>query len=292
MIISHRHKFIFLHSLKTAGSSITLALAPFLAEDDFMSLDHFTIDDFKSAGVLPRPVFNERHVRILHDSGFETAARQMSAALAQGSLHGISDKLDSFGLFSALQSCGLYKHEYRQHCRAGDARTLVGEKDWNHYFKFAFERNPWDKMVSLYSWRWSSRYTDFVNRTALQGDRSMNFDAYHKPSFEQFIMSFNSTYAEQKAARSHIFSNWPIYTIDNDVVVDHLARYENLSQEVRLIGDKIGIKIGEMPNAKTGIRRESKAVLYSKEMSDMVGRKCGYEIAAMNYIFPSSLATV
>lgn len=48
MIISHRHKFIFLHSLKTAGSSITLALAPFLGEDDFMSIDHFTIDDFQN----------------------------------------------------------------------------------------------------------------------------------------------------------------------------------------------------------------------------------------------------
>ncbi len=120
----------------------------------------------------------------------------------------------------------------------------------------------------------------------------MGLRADQKPSFEQFIMSLNSTYLEQKTVRSHIYSSWPIYTIDNRIVMDHLGRYENLREEVRFIGEKTGIQIGEMPNAKAGIRGESNKALYTKEMSDMVARKCGYEIAAMNYSFPSSLAAI
>lgn len=36
MIVSHRHKFIFIHVTKCAGTSVTRALAPYLGEDDLV----------------------------------------------------------------------------------------------------------------------------------------------------------------------------------------------------------------------------------------------------------------
>ncbi len=50
MIISHRHRFIFLHCRKAAGSSIAQALAPYLGEDD---LHLGTWPEALEAGVVP-----------------------------------------------------------------------------------------------------------------------------------------------------------------------------------------------------------------------------------------------
>lgn len=38
MIVSHRHKFIFLRTKKAAGSSIAATLGPLLGDDDIVSI--------------------------------------------------------------------------------------------------------------------------------------------------------------------------------------------------------------------------------------------------------------
>lgn len=123
MIISHRHRFIFVKTHKTAGSSLEVALARECADDDIVS----HMEDNIASG-LPRnygptsklgPAYN-RH-RLL---------RKL-----------ISRHSPLLGAF------------YYEHMPAWRIRELVGAQVWDSYFTFCFERNPWDKVVSYYLWK-------------------------------------------------------------------------------------------------------------------------------------------
>lgn len=123
MIVSHRHRFIFVKTHKTAGSSLEVALARECGDDDIVS----HMEDNIATG-LPRhygptsalgPLYN-RH------------------KLVRKLVPRHSPLLGAF---------------YYEHMAARRIRELIGQDSWDSYFTFCFERNPWDKVVSYYLWK-------------------------------------------------------------------------------------------------------------------------------------------
>ena len=86
-------------------------------------------------------------------------------------------------------------------------RSVVGREVWDSYFKFAVERNPWDRQVSNYFHR-QSRHAS-------------------KQEFERYITS--PIYRQLHHVR---LNNWGIYTINNEIAVDAMIRYENLARRI------------------------------------------------------------
>lgn len=99
MIISFKHKFIFLKTRKTAGSSIEAALYPLLGPDDICT-------------------------------GSEA--------------DGTPAKNNRLG--------------YTGHVGWQYVKNLVSDEQWNEFYKFAIERNSYDKVVSDYLFQ-NNRYT-------------------------------------------------------------------------------------------------------------------------------------
>lgn len=123
MIISHRYKFIFIKTHKTAGSSMEMALGPLCGPEDIV-----TPMESNAKSDVPRN-FHEN-----------TA---LARAYARSRL---------FRKFLNRHSPLLGKWYY-EHMPATRVRELVGEQVWNSYHKFCFERNPWAKVVSYYNWK-------------------------------------------------------------------------------------------------------------------------------------------
>ena len=80
---------------------------------------------------------------------------------------------------SMYKSFGQPSKQYDWHIPAKYLRSVVSEEIWNTYYKFAFIRNPWDRLVSLYHFigerestgefnEWVTTYDDSKDRGARQ----------------------------------------------------------------------------------------------------------------------------
>lgn len=126
----------------------------------------------------------------------------------------------------------IHRMRLREHMDAQRVKRHVGAQAWERYFKFCIEREPVDRFLSL--WRWHNR----KNGTAV--------------SLEWMLATLESGDSDLIKARGlHHWTNWSIYTIDHEVAVDRIIRYEHLHEELPEVLSRLRIPwSGELPHYK------------------------------------------
>ena len=175
MIISHEHKFIFLKTKKTAGTAIEAALSQLCGPLD-------VITPYREESEQDRKGLPPQNYRIDHPLKPKRPLWRKLLGRPERYYH---------------HSVGFYEH-----MPASRVRAYVGEEVWRSYFKFAFDRNPWDRQVSWYLYKTKSKRI--------------------RPSFERFMGSRRRAYVD----------NYAIYTIDGALAVDFVGRYESLEEDL------------------------------------------------------------
>jgi len=141
---------------------------------------------------------------------------------------------------------------------AAQARECIGDEVWQSYFKFAFDRNPWDRQVSFYHHRY----------------RNENVP----PSFATFMQ-------EDSHAR---IDNFEIYSIDGDVAVDFIGRFETLGEDLKIALERVGLCLcTDLPRAKTNFRPTTLPYrdYYDDDTRSIVARWYAREIELLDYEF-------
>jgi hypothetical protein len=231
MIVSHKYKFIFLKTFKTAGTSIEVFLSQHCGPEDIVTPIRPYVAPHKARNW--RGYFNPLpEYRILGAGEYMATTRRL-----------------------------LKRKRFYNHMRGEVLRSRIPADIWDNYYKFTVERNPWDKIVSHYYDR------------AARNEGGLTFEEY--------------------LARGKFPLNYPIYTSGTEeprLLVDTVVRYENLTEGLGEVFDRLGIPFsGSLGvRAKGGWRRDRRPCqdFYSTEQRDFVARVFATEIALHGYTFP------
>ena len=184
MIVSHKHKFIFIKTKKTAGTAIEAALSELCGPQD-------VITPFREESEHDRKGLSPQNYRIEHPLKPKRSFLRKLLMRPERYYH---------------QSVGFYEH-----MPAWRVRAYVGEEVWRSYFKFAFDRNPWERQVSWYLYKTKAKRP--------------------RPSFERFMASRRRAYVD----------NYELYTIEGALAVEFLGRYERLEEDLNAALERAGV---------------------------------------------------
>lgn len=167
MIISHKYKFIFIKTSKTAGSSIEAYLSSVCDKDDVFS-------EIWPANINHQP---------RNFSGYFNPFPEVHSHFV-ASRYGHTVRSFAEDLRGTLRHFSKRKM-FINHLPGRVIRCRVSSRVWNSYFKFCVERNPWDKCVSKYHMvkgrsGKSLLFEEFIRRNSLPSNISRYTDEHGK----------------------------------------------------------------------------------------------------------------
>jgi hypothetical protein len=127
---------------------------------------------------------------------------------------------------------------FEQHDWGVTIREKIGLQAWNSYFKFSIARNPWDRVVSLFTWKARNELKQSArSRVGLRLDDLEET----RRRFSEFVRGAWET-------------NDRFYIIDGELCVDMVIRYERLAHDTLELCGRLGVPPIELPRLKSGFR--------------------------------------
>jgi chondroitin 4-sulfotransferase 11 len=148
---------------------------------------------------------------------------------------------------------------------------------WEEYFKFAFVRNPWDRLVSWYT---------MVTRFQKAGNELWWYVHENSSTFEEFIYNCTDEIEVKEGVCYSFTYNQLDYVTDENgkLLVDFIGRLENFYEDVHEVFDKIGIPLESIPHTNRSEHRHY-SEFYTPETEMVVRERFKRDIEYFGYEF-------
>lgn len=149
----------------------------------------------------------------------------------------------------------------------------------NKYFKFAFVRNPWDRLYSAYSFlRQGGMYP--IDRKFYQNNLS------HLRSFREFVMEWLND--ETMLSINHFIPQYKFITVKNDpnkICIDFTGRFENIQQDFKKVATQLNLHEKELVKMNISNNNKRYTEVYDDYMIDRIASLYQKDIQLFNYSF-------
>jgi len=229
MIVNHQHKFIFIKTQKTASTSMEIALSRLCCENDIVT-----------------PISKNDEI-IRNQLGYQSPVNY-NIPFSKYS----KKEMLNFVFFKKRKS-------FYNHMSCKEMKFLLGDTIYNSYYKFCFERNPYDKVISLF---------------------------YHQGGFERW----DSIEAFIRGGGLNIIKGYDQYSINKVLAVDDIFKYEDMDNALSTISQKLNLKTPlELPKikAKSQFRKDKRhySEVLTQEEKGLIDLIWAREQKLMNYSF-------
>jgi len=164
----------------------------------------------------------------------------------------------------------------------------IGREKWDEYFKFAFVRNPWDRLVS-----WYAAIQD--NLKKLPSDKQISNEPFGSPfwnhavrdshDFESFLFNCTDIVFDNGCFKSYSFNQIDYLSDENgNISVDFIGRFEGLSNDASKIFERLGIEVGKLPNINPS-QHDHYSHYYTQKTRDLIAQRFQRDIEMFNYQF-------
>ena len=153
------------------------------------------------------------------------------------------------------------KFAFRQHNEIRVAKKVLPDEIFNSYFKFAFVRNPWDRLVSEY---------EFIRRRPNHGRHPKVI----RMEFDEYIVY------QSKRRDAHQIDM--LADKQGNLLMDFVGKFENLEKDWLYVAKKLGIENKELGHRKKSGIKDYKAY-YTQENWDLVADLWHRDIDAFGY---------
>lgn len=225
MIVSHKNKFIFIKTEKTAGTSLEIALSKQCGPEDVIT------------PITPEDEAKRRAFGYRGPQNYRIPLRKYSLP----------------DVFRAVQT--RRPLTYFNHASAAFVMKYLNRETWDSYFKFCYERNPWDKAISWYYWKCKDE---------------------PRPSISDFIQS----------GEANKIRGFDLYTRESELLVDKVFKYEELGDTLQEICDRTGLdEVPSLPRTKAHYRKDKRNYreILSEPDKEKISKVFAREIAYFDY---------
>jgi len=224
MIISHKHNFVFVKTVKTAGTSVEIALTPLCGPEDIVT----KLADEDEAIRIARTGRTFQHMNVRDAQGRE--------------------------------------YIFHNHTHLRRARRYLGEA-FEGYFVFAFERNPFDRLVSAFHHTLRSRKA-----------RGIDVSDWTFPNFVTM-----KDYQRLERMRK---TGSGLYSVKGKALASKVYKFEDLNGAIHDIFSRLDQPVPEdLPMTKQSKREQDYRSYYTPHLRKSVEKYFSTELEIFGYEF-------
>lgn len=172
------------------------------------------------------------------------------------------------------------------HDHAVWVRGQFGES-WDDYYKTAFVRNPWDRLVSWYAMFQRKGNTTWYKRMTGLGkyNKIRQYVLDNTNSFEEFIYKCTDTIEDTDGKKSFWYNQLDYITDeDGKVIVDFIGKFESLVEDTGIVFKHLGIDGASLPHKNSSEHRDYRTY-YDDDTREIVAERYKRDIEYFGYEF-------